>query len=630
MLSVVKFWILLSTLLVVSGWVLSALHELNAAGYGVMFALGAGALIFWRQKTQWRPRKTPVQLFQKFKRRFKRPAPLIFFLLGVMSFVSGCLYPPFNSDTLSYRIPRVLHWLGQGQWHWIHTMDMRMNVAACDYEWMMAPLILFTHSDRLLFLINWIPYLMLPGLIFSVLRLSGVYRRVAWWWSWLLASGWCYVMQSASVTNDSFAVVYAMAAVVLALRAGETKAPADIWLSLLAGALVTGVKQTGMLLVVLWAAVVWPQWRTALARPVVALLVTACGLLISGLPIAIMNSLHTGDWTGLSALTAWYPQWRIKLDSPFWGFIGNLFFIPLQNLVPPFFPWSGAWNRLMDQFLETPFGAHFGSFEGFGKLSPGISESSAGIGLAIVLMAIISILGAMKLRREAHPMRDGWVERVMRLVPWLLLIVFMAKCGEAQNVRHLSPYYVFLFPLLIAGASQELLVRKSWWQRAALACMATSIGLLVFNINRPLFPAETIMTRLAASHPQSKSIGLLESVYDTPAMFQNLKHNLRRQLPAGERLIGFAGQGNLESEPIVWQPWGSTRVEWVLPQDAPEQLSRLGIHYVVIENYASSEYLDIHAWMTRYHAYLMADIPFHTGGHNDLPSHVYITRLESQ
>jgi hypothetical protein len=176
MLNTVRIWILLSTLLVSSGWILSALHELNRAGYCVVFGLAAIACIFWQRRSQWRPQTNPGRLFQKFKLRFKRPAPFIFLVVMTMSFVSGCLYVPYNSDTNAYRIPRVLHWLGQQQWHWVHTWDMRMDAVACGYEWIMAPIMLFTHTDRFLFLINWIPFLMLPGLVVMVAGLGLVLR----------------------------------------------------------------------------------------------------------------------------------------------------------------------------------------------------------------------------------------------------------------------------------------------------------------------------------------------------------------------------------------------------------------------------------------------------------------------
>lgn len=628
MLNAVRIWILLSTLLVSAGWVLSAFHELNRAGYSVIFALAAIGLVFWLRGTGSHSKINPAQLLRKFKRRFKRPAPFIFLALTIMSFISGWLYAPFNSDTNAYRIPRVLHWLGRQQWHWIDTVDMRMNVAACGYEWMMTPIVLFTRTDRFLFLINWIPYLMLPGLVFCVLRFSGVSARVAWWWSWLLASGWCYVMQSASVTNDAFAVTYALASVALALKARENLDTSDLLISLLAAALATGVKQTNMPLAILWGIAALPQWRLARARPATAFAAVALGFLVSAAPIAILNFKHTGDWSGVSAITGQYSQWHIRLNSPLWGIIGNAFCLPLQNIEPPFFPLSGAWNGLMERFVRTPFGAHFQSFEDFGALSPGISEASAGIGLAIVVMAAISVWAAIRFRGRLSARGHSVVQRALRLTPWLLLIIFMAKDGEAQNARHLASYYVFLFPAVLVAGGQELLTRRLWWQRTALICMATAAGLLVVNSSRPLFPATTLLTRLAAAHPGSKSIAVLQRAYTGPAGFENLKSNLAGRLPVGETILGFAGSGNCESEPILWEPFGSRSVEWVLPRDTPEQLRQRGIHFVVIENDPGPGSPPLDEWLARYHAHLIAAIPYQRNGHFNASSHIYITRLD--
>ena len=146
MLNAARIWILLSTWLVGAGWILSALHQLNRTGYGAAFALTGMAAIFLRRKIKWPSAKNLPSAWHKFRRRFKHPAPLLFLILASMSFVSGVLYPPYNSDTDAYRLPRVLHWLGQEQWHWIHTADARMNVADCGYEWFVAPMVLFTRA----------------------------------------------------------------------------------------------------------------------------------------------------------------------------------------------------------------------------------------------------------------------------------------------------------------------------------------------------------------------------------------------------------------------------------------------------------------------------------------------------
>ena len=200
--------------------------------------------------------------------------------------------------------PGVLHWLGAEQWHWIHTSDTRMNIAGCGFEWLSTPLILFTRTDRFLFLINWISFLLLPGLIFSVFTRLQVRPRAAWWWMWLLASGWCFVFQAESNVNDSFATIYALAAVDLALRARESKSVADLWLSILAAGLLTGTKQTSIPLALLWLIAVWPAVRQMFSIPkrtLGTLAVAVLGLLVSAVPLIVLNLVHTGNWMGISA-----------------------------------------------------------------------------------------------------------------------------------------------------------------------------------------------------------------------------------------------------------------------------------------------------------------------------------------
>jgi hypothetical protein len=130
----------------------------------------------------------------------------------LLVFIGGALYRPSNYDALTYRLPRVLHWLAQEQWHWIHTANYRMNDRSCGFEWLTAPVVLATGSDRALFLINFISFLLLPGLVFSVFTRLGVRRRVAWHWMWLLPTGYNFLLQAGSIGNDSFAAVDALAA----------------------------------------------------------------------------------------------------------------------------------------------------------------------------------------------------------------------------------------------------------------------------------------------------------------------------------------------------------------------------------------------------------------------------------
>lgn len=626
MLNLVRIWIFLSAGMVASGWFLSSIHQLNRGGYLVCATLSVAATFFFIRGTVQRPQ--PIRLhLHKLRRRFLKPAPFLFLMLVVMSFVSGVIWPPYNSDSFSYRIPRVLHWLGQEHWHWIHTADARMNVAACNYEWFMSPLILFTNSDRLLFLINWIPFLLLPGLSFSLFKSLGIGSRPAWWWSWILPAGWCFVMQAASVTNDAFATAYGLAAVVFALRCRKHDSRLDFWISTLAMALMTGVKQTNIPLAVLWAVAIWPRWQIILRKP----LITFFGLILVGLvsaaPITIFNYQHTGSWSGLPAVAAENPEWHIQLDSAFWGIIGNTFSLPVQNLVPPFFPWNTAWNAAMKAFVNTPFGSHFASFEGFGTVSPGVSESSAGIGLAVSVLIIVSVSIARRYRHHSSASHYSPVQLALLVLPWLLLLLFMAEDGAYQTARHLSAYYIFLLPLLFAGRGNEQLVNQSWWQKLAYLCLLSSVILLIINPNRPLFPAMSLANHIQAKHPGSRALSLLQGIYGTPDSFRQAGDRLRHALPQNENLIGFAGAGNATLEPALWLPLGHLRVERITSHDTPKEITERGIRYVVIEESPSFDCRNIDDWLNRYHAEILSDLPFEKGGHRNHLSHVYITRL---
>ena len=600
MLNAVRIWILFSTLLVAAGWILSALHELNRAGYGVVFALAAIATVFWQRKTGWKPEKNFRQLLHKFKNRFKRPAPAIFLVLAIASFAGGALYFCTDLDSNAYRTPRVLHWLGQQQWHWIYTDDPRMNIADCGFEWLSAPLILFSRTDRLIFLINLGSFLMLPGLVFSLFARLGVRPRVAWWWMWFLSAGWCYAMQAGSFHNDSFATVYALAAVDLALRAREKNSLFDFSLSLLAAALLTGAKQTDILLILLWLIAAWPSLR--FLKTNFAMISTAIffGVIVSATPIIFFNWQHSGTWTGLSPDSHWL---RTQLNSPFWGLAGNTFALTAQNLLPPFFPWSNSWDAAMSRFVQTPFGTHFASFEQFAYLNPGITEKNAGIGLGLCVFVLISCCAIYFLKPKAAAKKIQVKDKTILLLRWtplLLLVLFMAKVGSFQNARLLSPYYVFFFPALLSRPGFAILARKRWWQWAGLLTMLLALFTLAIIRSRPLFPAITILTPLHQAHPESKIISQAWKSYSNRLSLEAIRNCFKNSMPTDEKVIGYATyEGAIE--PSLWLPFGQRTVWRVLPQDTPLQLAKQNIHFVVVEESSLIHANEtIEQWLSQY------------------------------
>ncbi|HUC84600.1 MAG TPA: hypothetical protein VL970_05350 [Candidatus Acidoferrales bacterium] len=610
-------WILLSALLVAAGWLLSACHQLTPAGYAVFLLLAMPAIFFWG-KSAWPGAAARRRAIHKLRRRFQRPAPGLFLLLALLSLFSGSLYPALNWDTNAYRLPRVLHWLGNGQWHWIHTGDARMNIAGCNFEWLAAPLILLSHSDRLLFLINWVPYLLLPGLIFGVLTGCQVRSRVAWWWMWFLSAGWCFAFQASSAANDSFGTVFALAAIDFALRAGSERKITHLWWSLLAIALATGVKQTNLPLVLVWLVAAWPCRALVAANKLRTFAVSGAALLVSVLPVSFLNWANCGSWLpvespGLTNIG------RFHLD-PFWGIIGNVFCLTVQNLVPPLYHWFppyyGAlvleWNDNLAKFVQTPFGSHFASFEAFGGLSAvhehGVSEANAGVGLAVCLLLAVSIGGAFILRPKEAGSPPGIFLRLVRAAPWLALIVFMAKVGSYENARLLAPFYPLLFPAILAGASHGTLVRRRLWQRFGLATMVLTAFLVITLPLRPLFPAQLVFHLLHQRFPKNEVIFLEGVEYEAGVRWdiETRRACLRQTVPPEAAVVGYFPRLNNSDEPGLWLPYGRHRVELILPEDPPARLRTRGVRCLVAHSAAlRAAGESVEQWLQRYKATLI-------------------------
>ena len=90
----------------------------------------------------WRRQRAPLITRGKLRTRcwrFRRPLPMVFAALAGLSLLGGLLHAPGNYDALTYRLPRLLHWLADGHWHWITTPNLRMNLSATNSEWLLAP-----------------------------------------------------------------------------------------------------------------------------------------------------------------------------------------------------------------------------------------------------------------------------------------------------------------------------------------------------------------------------------------------------------------------------------------------------------------------------------------------------------
>jgi len=585
--NLVAIWIWLCAWLNCAGWLLSAIHQLNTVGYIAALIVWFATLFIWRKIFFCTtPPRSSDSYVRKFSRRFKKPFPLAFLMIAALAFLGGAIHAPNNYDGLAYRVPRILQWLAAGQWHWIHTIFPRVNNRACGIEWLTAPVIALSRSDRLLFLLNFIPFLFLPGLIYSVLTRLGVRPRVAWHWMWLAPTGYCFLLQAGSISNDAFAAPFALAAIDFALRAKISERPGELFISILAASLLTSAKTGNMPLGLPWAIAVLPSLRLLLRWPVTTAGVCIIALFASFLPTAYLNYRYCHDWSGLS-LENIQSQPGMPLRT-----VSNIALITVLNISPPVFPEADRWNH----FVQEAIPPHLNQQLHQAVIEPGAAElqvpemqmeENAGLGFGVTVLLLVSTLvAAVRSRKSSfllrlHPTDELW-RTALVLTPWVSTLALLSQSEVYPIGRILAPFYPLLLPLLLLSPVQEQLVKKIWWRVAAFLVFAMAAGLLTISPARPLFPVNAMLAKIQSSNSNSKLSQRIQTVYSVYHDRNNVFAPILDSLPPGVKTLGFISYDDPET--ALWQPFGSRRVIDVCPSDSPADLKAQGIEYIVAKD----------------------------------------------
>jgi len=565
-------WIWFCAYVNCAGWFLSAVHELNASGYIVVLALWL-ATLFFGKKLFFADRVYFGR--QRLYHRFRKPFPLVFLVLATLSLLGGILYAPTNYDALSYRLPRVLHWLSAGHWHWIHTVYDRVNDRSCGIEWVSAPFLAIFKSDRFLFLINFISFLFLPGLVFDVFRRLGVRRRVAWHWMWLAPSGYGFVLQAGSIGNDLFGATFALAAVAFAMRASQSRSATALFVSMLSVALMTSAKTSSLPLLLPWAVAAFPSVKWAVRKPFALAVVSAMAVFASALPTMVFNQKYFGDWSGAGLNVK--AEHAVILKSA-----ANTVLLTLENFVPPVFP-ADRWNQAMDthlspalinrlsQIIEPP-GCKF-------YLQQMQVEENGGLGFGISVLLCLSAAVVFAGRTPRPAAAEPAWRKAVRWAPVISLLVVLTQSNLTAIARVLVPYYLLLLPPVLAVAGHEQLLKARWWRLASYVVFAMAGALLVISPARPLYPALTIANCLSVRHPGSRAAARMEGVYLVYRQRHDAFAPVKQGLPPGVTMLGLTTYD--EPETSLWLPLGSRRIVHVCPDDSPAYLKSEGIEYIL-------------------------------------------------
>jgi len=588
-------WLIWSAWASCAGWALSVIGVLNGWGYLLLLPVLMSAWWWW---WRWcRPR-----LAQRCFLRRPRLHGLLhacFLCVAFLSLLGGALYIPWNFDAFTYRLLRVLYWWSANSWYWIGTVDPRLDFGSCGFEWQMLPVLIASKSDRLLFLLNWLPYLLMPGLTFLAFRSLGIGRATARIWMWFLPTGYCYALQAGGIQNDGYAANFVLACVAFGGWALRSKSTVPVLMAFTALSLLTGAKLSNLPLVLPLGVSLIPalvrarrQWAKLLpALPVL--------LLVSCIPLAVLSKIHCGSWVGDPL-----DVWKVKITDHIGGGLANLALMLNDWLHPPIMPLADKitpWLDVVEKHPEALWArmkAAHGTFSGLyvGDLAYE-AGSGAGFGLFVFLCLILVARVGFR-RRSAKPTRLR-PSPVVRLMPWLTLIAFVAyltNLGSEGIARIGAPYYPLLAAALLRSASVDQFHRTRLARIVAVLLAVLVFPVLVLSPARPLVP-----WRLLPANG-----GALQKVRDKYQFWSLLRDDLaplRAQLPREVHDFGYAC-GFRDTSYGLWKPFGSRVFHEMGIQSSPTQFPAEGVGYAVLNARGiEARYdLDLNEWLEENHA----------------------------
>lgn len=579
---VAQIWIYVCSYLVLSGWGLSLAGHLSLTGYAVVLIPPlVYAVLVIRKKYQ----SVACWEYRKIRGLFNASLPMAFLVLSVLVLLGGLIYPPCNYDAMSYRIPRVLNWLAEGSWHWIDGHNARMNISPSASEWVLSPWLAFFGNDRYFFLVQYMQFLMLPGLTFALFTQLGVSRKMAFIWMWIFPSAYGVVLQAASLGNDIYGIVFFMIALLFAITGGREKRASHLVISLLAIALMTNAKASNLPLVLPWFIAAVGSWKLAWQyrfRIASAVVVAA---FISFLPHMIINYTCCGDWSGASLM-----EGVRQVSNPLAGFVGNSIWLLVQNTGLPMLPMASRIDGLLLQlipdsvrtWLAPNFEAGFSSL-GFAELQ---IEEIAGLGAGMLLVVLACLIFGVGRKRSVSDSSDALEKPAVWVfyAGLVTVLVFMAKSGVSTGARIFMPYTVLViaFFALVGQASRRKGFRII--HIFGLLSIISSCFVVILTPARPLWPALSVLHALdpVCNHA---AINRAERVYAVYRKRPSVLMPVSNELDPDANVVGLIGAGD-DLEAQLWKPYGSRRIIHISTDTDGEQLAFHGITKIVVRKLA--------------------------------------------
>ena len=155
---------------------------------------------------------------------FRRPDPLTAVLVGAVGFIlvatffTAMVYPPNTWDSMTYHMPRVVHWISNGNVSFYPTADVRQNYLAPLAEFAIMHLQVLTDGDLFANLVQWISFVVLLCLSLTVAAELGLNKQQQLISAVVVATIPMAILQSSSTQNDLVVSAFLMSFALFMLR----------------------------------------------------------------------------------------------------------------------------------------------------------------------------------------------------------------------------------------------------------------------------------------------------------------------------------------------------------------------------------------------------------------------------
>lgn len=231
------------------------------------------------------------------------------------------------------------------------------------------------------------------------------------------------------------------------------------------------------------------------------------------------------------------------------------------------------------------------------------TEDLTGPGLGLGVLLLFSFAGLFRggRPRPCAPAAGAISSALCRAVifsAWVSLAAYSMKSGMTSAARLIAPYYPLMLPLLLLSPGLPAIIRRRSWQVVTGAVLIMAFVVLIVSPDRPLWPAQTILTRAVAKYPNQHLLARALKVYTVYAERSDSLAGIRAFLPPEVKVVGFIGAGD-DTDISLWRPYGERRVKIFLLTDPPEQI-RQDVQYVVLGG-ANLQFfnLTLDAWLQK-------------------------------